>query len=250
MHVNIEQESDKTFSVINLAITSKEKMPTLLDYIEYVCITWFTFELCIRFFVAPNRLKFFKSLLNLIDLAANLWFYIDLIYNYFLFKHRAETHPAWDLFGTVRILRLFKLSNHYPGLKIIVASLKASAGVLRLLVFFVGVAMIIFASLIFYAEKLTGGSDGRNGMSSIVGTSHEGNQGQQGNENQFDSIIEGIWFSIASLTTVGFGDIVPKTPLVKIFDNNSLLFLSLFTYFLAPHQSKNIDIFQILTRKP
>lgn len=179
--------------MIKLHFSSREKAPTILDYIEYVCITWFTFEFGIKFFVAPNKLKFLKSILNWIDLIAIIWFYADLVYNYFLFHHNSDTHPAWDLFGTVRIMRLFKLFNHYPGLKIIMASLRASAGVLRLLVFFIGCGVIIFASLIFYAEKLTGGSDGRNGMSSIVGTSHENNQAQEGNENQFNSIIEAIW---------------------------------------------------------
>ena len=67
---------------------------------------------------------------------ANMWFYFDLIYNYFLFNqhNNVDTHPAWDLFGkflfeilvnrlnifiilfanvgTFRIMRLFKLFNH------------------------------------------------------------------------------------------------------------------------------------------
>lgn len=126
--------------VINLTINRGERIPTLLDYIEYVCITWFTLEFGIRYLVAPNKIKFFKSILNWIDLIANLWFYIDFIYNSFLLRDSYEIHPAWDMLGTVRILRLFKFFNHYPGLKVIVASLKASAGVLRLLVFFIIVA--------------------------------------------------------------------------------------------------------------
>jgi hypothetical protein len=191
--VDKEFEHQDTYSMIRLAFSHRERVPTILDYIEYVCITWFTFEFGIRLFVAPNKIKFFKSILNWIDLVANLWFYIDLAYNYFIFKNNSEIHPAWEMLGTVRIMRLFKLFNHYPGLKIIMVSLRASAGVLRLLMFFIGVAVIIFASLIFYAEKLTGGSDGRNGMSSIVGTSHENNQGHLGNENQFGSIIEAFW---------------------------------------------------------
>ena len=204
-------------NVIRVAIGYSERAPTVLDYIEYVCITWFTFEFVIKFAVSPNRWDFFRTITNWIDILCFIWFYIDLVYNYFLYNQRFETHPAWDLFGTVRIMRLFKLFHHYPGLKIIVASLRASAGILRLLVFFIGVAVIIFASLIYYAEKIAAGSDGRNGMSSIVGSGSLYSVHGLDNENQFLSIIEAIWFSIASLTTVGFGDYSPKTPVGMAF---------------------------------
>jgi hypothetical protein len=192
---------------IHLSLSRKEPVPTLLDYIEYVCITWFTIEFLVKYIVAPNKLDFFKSILNWIDLMANLWFYLDFLYNSFFLKKNYEIHPAWDLFGTIRIMRLFKFFNHYPGLKIIVASLKASAGVLRLLVFFILVAVIIFASLIFYAEKLTASNTGKNGMSGPVTATTS-----KGSENEFNSILESVWFSIASLTTVGFGDYSPRTP--------------------------------------
>jgi hypothetical protein len=177
--------------IINLSLTQKEKLPTLLDYIEYVCITWFTFEFAVKLIVSPNRIKFFKSFLNWIDLIANLWFYIDLIYNYFLFRHYNDTHPAWDLFGTVRIMRLFRLFNHYPGLRVIIASLKASAGILRLLFFFVLVAVIIFGSLIYYSERLVNESDGKSKMNLISASSSNHNHHEY---NQFSSIIEALWY--------------------------------------------------------
>ncbi|CAF0885174.1 unnamed protein product [Brachionus calyciflorus] len=216
LKVTMMNEQNDFPSYINIAISSQQRVPNILDYVEYVCIIWFTLEFGIKCIVAPNKLKFFKSPVTWIDLIANLWFYIDIIYNYFLFSETFDTHPAWDLFGTIRIMRLFKLFNHYPGLKIIIASLKASAAVLRLLVFFIGVAVIIFASVIYYSEKLAAGNDGRNGMSSIVGNAHVNNV-QQTNDNQFHSIVEAIWFAVASLTTVGFGDYCPKTPLGMVF---------------------------------
>jgi len=107
-------------------------------------------------------------------------------------------------------MRLFRFFNHYPGLKIIVASLKASAGVLRLLIFFIVVAMVFFSSIIFYAERLTHSENGRNMMSSAISE-----QVSKGSENEMTSMIETFWFSIASLTTVGFGDYSPRTPLGK-----------------------------------
>ena len=195
-------------TIIHLSISRGIRTPTVLDYIEYVCITWFTIEFAIKYIVAPDKIEFFKSLLNWIDLIANLWFYIDFVYNSFLLDDNYEIHPAWDMIGTIRIMRLSRFFNHNAGLKVIIASLRASAGVLRLLVFFVVVATIIFSSLIFYAEKLTYSETGRNGMSSAI-TQTSG----KGSENTMSSIFETFWFSIASLTTVGFGDYSPRTPL-------------------------------------
>jgi hypothetical protein len=90
-----------TSHTMAISIDRREKMPTLLDFIEYACIAWFTLEFGLKCFASPNKLVFFKNILNWIDIMANMWFYFDLIYNYFLFnQHKnVDTHPAWDLFG-------------------------------------------------------------------------------------------------------------------------------------------------------
>ncbi len=218
MRLLMPHEIDESTDFIHLSLSRTEPTPTILDYIEYICITWFTLEFTIKYIVAPKKVDFFKSVLNWIDLIANLWFYIDFVYNSFLPTENYETHPAWDMIGTIRIMRLFRFFNHYPGLKIIIASLIASAGVLRLLIFFIVVAMVIFSSIIFYAEKLTHSENGRNMMSSAISEKIS-----KGSENEMTSIFETFWFSIASLTTVGFGDYSPRTPLGRNKFSNSLL---------------------------
>ena len=52
-------------------------------------------------------------------------------------------------------MRLFKLFNHHPGLKVIITSMQYSSSVLWLLIFFVLIAVAVFASLIYYAERMT-----------------------------------------------------------------------------------------------
>ena len=191
LKVLFEHEDFGIPTIINLSISSRHRVPTIFDYIDYICIVWFTIEFGIKCSVSPNRIKFFTSPLTWIDLLANIWSYLDLVYNFFIFSESFDTHPAWDLFGTIRIMRLFKLFNHFPGLRIIIASLKASAGVFKLLIFFIGVAVIIFASLIFYSEKLAADSyGGRNGMNGLIVSGHS----QHGQKyNSFYSIIEAIW---------------------------------------------------------
>ena len=51
-------------------------------------------------------------------------------------------------------MRLFKLTRHSPGLKILIHTFKASAKELALLVFFLVLGIVVFASLVYYAERL------------------------------------------------------------------------------------------------
>lgn len=59
-----------------------------------------------------------------------------------------------EAFSIVRIMRLFKLTRHSPGLRILIHTFKASAKELTLLVFFLVLGIVFFASLAYYAEKL------------------------------------------------------------------------------------------------
>lgn len=100
------------------------------------------------FQVAPNIIEFIKSPVNVIDFAATLSFYIDMILI-------SETKSQLlDFFSIIRIFRLFKLTRHSPGLKILIHTFKASAKELGLLVFFLVLGIVVFASLVYYAEKL------------------------------------------------------------------------------------------------
>uniref|UniRef100_A0A182KDV1 Ion transport domain-containing protein n=1 Tax=Anopheles christyi TaxID=43041 RepID=A0A182KDV1_9DIPT len=132
--------------------------------------------------VAPNIFEFIKSPVNIIDLAATLSFYTDVC------QRMGEQTGLLEAFSIVRILRLFKLTRHSPGLRILIHTFKASARELTLLVFFLVLGIVVFASLVYYAEKL-----------------------QDNPDNQFKSIPLGLWWAIVTMTTVGYGDMAPKT---------------------------------------
>lgn len=121
-------------------------------YVELVCNIWFTFEIFIRFLVSPSVPVFLKSPLNWIDFVATLSFYSDMLLQHF-FKDM-ENADILEFFSIIRILRLFKLTRHSPGLKILIHTFKASSKELTLLVFFLILGMVIFASLVYYAERL------------------------------------------------------------------------------------------------
>lgn len=73
--------------------------------------------------------------------------------------HHVDNADILEFFSIIRILRLFKLTRHSPGLKILVHTFKASAKELALLVFFLVLGIVVFASLVYYAERLQANPD-------------------------------------------------------------------------------------------
>ncbi|KAK2705403.1 potassium voltage-gated channel protein Shaw-like [Artemia franciscana] len=155
-------------------------------YLELVCNAWFCIEILIRFIVSPSRRKFVTSPVNIIDFIATVSFYFDIILQEI--AQRMNEAEILEFFSIIRILRLFKLTRHSPGLKILIQTFKASAKELTLLVFFLMLGIVIFASLVYYGERI-----------------------QPNPKNDFKSIPEGLWWALVTMTTVGYGDMVPKT---------------------------------------
>ncbi|XP_016922213.1 potassium voltage-gated channel protein Shaw-like isoform X1 [Apis cerana] len=151
----------------------------LLFYVEHACNAWFTLEITLRCLVSPSLKRFAMSPLNAIDLAATLSFYTEFL---------TKSSLYLEILSIARVLRLFKLTRHSPGLRILIHTFKASAKELALLVFFLVLGIVLFASLIFYAERL-----------------------QENPHNDFDSIPQGLWWALVTMTTVGYGDMTPKT---------------------------------------
>lgn len=98
-------------------------------------------------------MHFAKSPVNIIDFVATLSFYTDTMLQSTL-AHRFDNTEILEFFSIIRILRLFKLTRHSPGLKILIHTFKASAKELTLLVFFLVLGIVVFASLVYYAERL------------------------------------------------------------------------------------------------
>ena len=127
-----------------------------------------------------------KSSVNVIDYIATISFYTDLFLQHYV--SHIKNADIFEFFSIIRILRLFKLTRHSSGLKILLQTFRASAKELMLLVFFLVLGIVIFASLVYYAERI-----------------------QVNPTNDFSSIPLGLWWALVTMTTVGYGDMVPKT---------------------------------------
>lgn len=162
----------------------RDSRNTPLYGFEIFCVAWFTFEYIVRLLAAPQKLKFIRGILNIIDLVAILPYYIILGLS--AAGGGKESNPSYIAFfrilRLVRVFRIFKLSRHYRGLKILGMTLKASLRELLLLTFFLLMGVVIFSSGVYYAESAN-----------------------------FGSIPEAFWWSVVTMTTVGYGDKTPSS---------------------------------------
>ena len=100
----------------------------------------------------------------------------------------------------MRIVRIFKISRYFEGLFALGRALSASAGELLLLALMLATFVVLFSSLIYFTDNCD---------ADRAGQCEEG-------PNQFDSVVAGFWWSLITMSTVGYGDYTPKTPLGKV----------------------------------
>jgi voltage-gated potassium channel len=130
-----------------------------------------------------ERLNFAFSTMGIIDLIAILPFYLP-----FIFPFDLRIVRIMRLF---RLLRIFKLSRYSKSLKTIRYIFKEIKGELSITVFVTFVLMLLSSTLMYYIEH-------------------------DDQPEQFASIGDSFWWAVATLTTVGYGDVYPVTALGKL----------------------------------
>lgn len=157
---------------------------------EIFSVAIFTLEYLIRIWVSDKtkedkkeRINFAFSTLGIIDLIAIIPFYLPFIFPFDLRIVR--------ILRLFRLLRIFKLSRYSKSLKTIQYIFKETKAELSITVFVTFVLMILSSTLMYYIEH-------------------------DAQPEKFASIGDAVWWAVATLTTVGYGDVYPVTALGKI----------------------------------
>ncbi|HSN47519.1 MAG TPA: ion transporter [Flavobacterium sp.] len=156
------------------------KYHDLLIILEWIITGLFTVEYLLRIITTDKPRKYIFSFFGIIDLLAILPMYLS----FFFVGSR-----IFSIIRALRLLRLFKILNHpkFTGQSVhLLKALQASRGKITVFLYFVLISTIIIGSIMYLVE---------------------------GEENGFTSIPISIYWTIVTLTTVGYGDISPGTPL-------------------------------------
>ncbi len=156
----------------------------LLLGLEWGFTILFTIEYIIRIWAAEKPWKYIRSFYGIIDLLAILPSYLDLL---------IPGARYLMLFRIVRVLRIFrvlKLVKYIGDANILLSAIAASARKIGIFIFAVLTLVTILGSVMYLIE---------------------------GPDNGFTSIPKSVYWAIVTLTTVGYGDISPQTPMGQLF---------------------------------
>lgn len=173
-----------------------ERYGALFNAIEIVSVTIFTVEYLLRLWVAPldpryarpltGRIRYAFSLLAIVDLLAILPTFLPMIFPLDLRVLR--------FLRTFRLFRLFKMSRYVESLNTlddVVRSKKEELSVTFLMIF---ILLVLSSSLMYLVEN-------------------------EAQPDKFPNIPAAMWWGVATLTTVGYGDVFPVTPLGKLLSS-------------------------------
>lgn len=157
-----------------------EKYHDLLNIGEWIITILFTIEYILRIITVNKPIKYITSFYGIIDLLSTIPKYLSLI---FVGTHALVALRALRL---LRVFRILKLARYLGASNQLANAIKASRAKIAVFLFAVLIASVIFGTIMYLVE---------------------------GEENGFTNIPKSVYWCIVTLTTVGFGDIAPQTPL-------------------------------------
>ena len=192
-----DSPAERAFDLVLILAILLSVIIIMLDSVPEVAARWgealkvaewgftilFTAEYALRLWISPRPLAYARSFFGLVDLLAILPSYLAIVFppGRFLI--------AFRVLRVIRIFRILKLAQYVEEGSVLAAALRASRYKITVFVTVVLTVVTVMGSLMFLIEGADAG---------------------------FTSIPQSIYWAIVTLTTVGYGDVAPITPLGKL----------------------------------
>lgn len=176
--------------MLDSVVSLSDRWGNILLVAEWTFTVLFTIEYGVRIYCSPNRWAYVRSFYGVIDLLSILPAYISI------FVPGANYLLMLRLFRVLRVFRVLKLMRYISEANLLLRSMLQARH--KIFVFFIVVLVFatIFGSIMYVVE---------------------------GPQNGFTSIPKSIYWTIVTITTVGYGDIIPKTALGQIVASAAML---------------------------
>lgn len=154
------------------------------SFIVFKVLEWgftilFTFEYYLRIYCLKHPMKYALSFWGVVDFISIFPAYLSLLFP------ATQALTVLRLLRVMRIFRIFHLSRFQNEVFHLLAALRASAIKIMVFMLFVLVAAVILGTLMFSFESEVNPA--------------------------FENILSGVYWAVVTITTVGYGDIVPVT---------------------------------------
>ena len=153
---------------------------------EWFFTILFTIEYVLRIYAINRPIKYIFSFMGIVDLLAILPTYLMFLY--------PPIHFLVDIrvIRLIRVFRIFKLSRYLRGAHVMQIALRSSRPKIIVFLLFVVLLVIVLGTLMYIIEGLNANTKG------------------------FEDIPNSIYWSVITLTTVGYGNVIPVTVIGKI----------------------------------
>ncbi|HSG07359.1 MAG TPA: ion transporter [Longimicrobiales bacterium] len=152
----------------------------ILRELEWGFTLAFTVEYVLRLWCVDRPARYARSFLGVIDLLAILPTYLSVL------LPGGQVLTVVRILRVLRVFRILKLAQYTGEARVLSQALRAARYKITVFVFTVMTIVVIVGSLMYLVE---------------------------GPEHGFTSIPTGVYWAVVTLTTVGFGDVTPQTPL-------------------------------------
>ncbi|XP_060070119.1 potassium voltage-gated channel subfamily A member 1-like [Ylistrum balloti] len=161
-----------------------------LIVIDFVLLVIFFVELVVRLCSCPSFKRYFMSPLNVIDILVLVTAVVDVVIESWFAKYRYSDKGIKMLYylQMLRVLRILRFVNKVPSIQVLGYTIRNNFTDLVVLLLYVLVGVVIFSNFAYFSED----------------------------SSTFTNMPDSWWWGIITMTTVGYGDVVPKTVFGKI----------------------------------